>query len=99
VQKSFDVGDNELSAQISFKQTSSQFASFKNGADDFLPSRTTFDVRIRYLFGEDQQLELAAFGKNIFDERFCQTIQPGSFTNQCIVNEPGTYGVKLGMKF
>jgi iron complex outermembrane recepter protein len=88
-----------LSAQVSFKQTSSQFAGFHNTPDEFLPSRTTFDARLRYLFGMDQNFELALFGKNIFDKRFCQTIQPGAFTNQCIVNEPGTYGVKLGIKF
>jgi iron complex outermembrane receptor protein len=99
VQKTFDIGDNQLSAQVSFKQTSSQFAGFHNTVDEFLPSRTTFDARLRYLFGMDQNFELALFGKNIFDKRFCQTIQPGSFTNQCIVNEPGTYGVKLGIKF
>jgi len=51
------------------------------------------------MFGADLNFELALFGKNIFDKRYCQTIQPGAFTNQCIVNEPGTYGVKLGVKF
>ena len=99
VQKTFDIGDNQLSAQVSFKQTSSQFAGFHNTPDEFLPSRTTFDARLRYLFGMDRNFEIAVFGKNVFDKRFCQTIQPGSFTNQCIVNEPGTYGVKLGIKF
>jgi iron complex outermembrane receptor protein len=99
VQKTYDIGDNQLSAQISFKQTSSQFAGFHNTPDEFLPSRTTFDARLRYLFGMDRNFEITVFGKNVFDKRFCQTIQPGSFTNQCIVNEPGTYGVKLGIKF
>ena len=99
VQKTIDIGDNQLSAQVSFKQTSSQFAGFHNTADEFLPSRTTFDARLRYMFGADRNFELALFGKNIFDKRYCQTIQPGAFTNQCIVNEPGTYGVKLGIKF
>jgi iron complex outermembrane receptor protein len=98
VQKTFDIGDNQLSLQASFKHTSSQFAGFHNTADEFLPSRTTVDTRLRYLFGPERHYEIAIFGKNIFDERYCQTIQPGAFTNQCIVNEPATYGIKFGVK-
>jgi hypothetical protein len=99
VQKSLEVGENELSAQISIKQTSSQYAGFHNTADEYLPSRTTLDARIRYLFGQNRKFEVAVFAKNLSDERYCQTIQPGAFTNQCIINEPATYGVKLGGKF
>jgi iron complex outermembrane receptor protein len=98
VQKTFAIGENELSAQVSFKQTSSQFAGFHGTADEFLPNRTTFDARLRYAFGADRNYEVVIFGKNLFDERFCQTIQPGAFTNQCIVNEPATYGIKFGVK-
>jgi iron complex outermembrane receptor protein len=99
VQKTFDIGENQFSVQVNLKHTSSQFAGFHNTTDEFLPKRTTVDARLRYLFGPDRNFEVAVFGKNIFDVRYCQTIQPGAFTNQCIVNEPATYGVKLGAKF
>ena len=48
--------------------------------------------------GDRPRIEVVVFGKNLFDERYCQTIQPGAFTNQCIVNEPATYGIKFGVK-
>lgn len=99
LQKSFELGRNELSFLSNFRYTSEQFAGFHNTPDEFLPSRFTVDVRARYLFGPEREFELALFGRNIFDERFCQTIQPGVFTNQCIINEPAAYGVRFALAF
>jgi iron complex outermembrane receptor protein len=99
VQRTWQVGENALRAQASVRNQSEQFASYTEGVNVFLPERTTYDARFSFLFGPDQSFGLALWGKNLTDERYCLSIQPSAFTNQCIVNEPRTYGVRLGFDF
>ncbi len=100
LRKSWRVTTGELSLQVNAAYTGNQYFEPDNPPQTFEAAHTTVDARLAYAFGRDGVYELAAFGRNIGDARFCVnagTTPVGVAT--CLPNDPQTYGVTITARF
>jgi iron complex outermembrane receptor protein len=100
VQQAFEIGSGELTLQGSVKYFSSYYATVPYVPLDKIPGQTLFDARIAYAFGADRNFSIAAFGRNLSNERYCATTGEIPWgLGQCAPNEPRTYGVQVRASF
>ena len=116
IQKSFDLGAGRLSAQVGFKYFSAYYpvaeyvlpsgypttnpTPVSYAPVDRIDAHTLVDARIGYAFGGKREFEVALWGHNLSDQRFCTTTgQLPWGMSQCAANEPRTYGVQLRAGF
>jgi hypothetical protein len=70
---------------------------------DEYDSRGEVNARASFMYGEDQQYEISAFGNNLTDEKYCIEIQDlrgvsGSF--YCVPNDGlAQYGLQARFRF
>ena len=102
----WSMGGGEFSVQGSFKH----FTPYAYVAENIAvgtysplvlaPATTLVDARAAYRFANWAGLEVAAWGKNLTDERLCTTNGSTPFgSGQCGPNEPQTYGLSVRMDF
>jgi iron complex outermembrane receptor protein len=98
--KTWRLTAGEASLQVGVAYTGDQYFEADNPPQTYEGAHTTFDARAAYRFGDDDAYEIAIFGRNLGDERFCLnsgTIPWGQA--QCSPNEPRVYGVTASARF
>jgi iron complex outermembrane receptor protein len=102
IRKEWSVGAGRLSAQGSAYHIGKQDYDITNLNSAKEDAHSLFDARLAYAFGGERAMELALYGKNLTDERYCVAISDLSGlvgTGQCSVNAPRTYGVAFRASF
>jgi iron complex outermembrane receptor protein len=102
VRKEWSLGTGRLSAQASAYHIGKQDYDITNLNSAKEDAHSFLDARLAYAFGGDRPMELALYGKNLGDERYCVAISDLSGlvgTGQCSVNAPRTYGVAFRASF
>jgi len=100
IQQVIQLGDGELTLQGNVKYSSSYYATVPYIPLDKIAGQTLFDVRIGYEFGPARAFSVAAFGRNLTNERYCATTGEIPWgMGQCAPNEPRTYGVQVRAEF
>lgn len=94
------LGADELSAQTNWRYVDDTYHGVANDPVELIKDNTVFDARLSYVFGEREHMEVALWGTNLGDERFCVSIGtvPAGLA-QCVPNEPRSYGLYGSMKF
>jgi iron complex outermembrane recepter protein len=98
--KSWAIAAGEASFQLSAAYTGEQYFEADNPPQTRESAHTTVDARLGYAFGADNAYEIAVFGRNLGDERFCLnsgTIPWGQA--QCSPNEPRSVGITASVQF
>jgi iron complex outermembrane recepter protein len=104
VQRSFDIGSGELTLQSDFRYQSESFVKYSpQHPIDKYDARFEVNARADYAWGDNRQYDLAAFGNNLFGEKYCAEIQDlrgvsGSY--YCVPNDgQAQWGVQLRVAF
>ena len=102
--RSFAVGNNELSLHADARYQSSSKVKYSPQVPiDEYESRTELNARAAYAFGPSRQYEVALFGNNLTNEKYCVEIQDlrgvsGSF--YCVPNDGEIrYGIQGRVSF
>ena len=67
---------------------------------DRIAAHTLADARVAFAFGPKYVYEVALWGHNLSDQRYCTTTGELPWgMNQCAPNEPRTYGVQVRAGF
>ena len=94
------VGDGTGSLQVSFNHQGSHFFDLQNTNEE--GSYTLFDARAGYAFGDNDDYEVYAFGKNLTDENYrvySFNFEDAAGFQQEFFGRPREYGVGLIAKF
>jgi outer membrane receptor protein involved in Fe transport len=100
VRKAWSLGAGELSAQTNWRYVDDTYHGVANDPVELIKDNTVVDARLSYVFGEREHMEVALWGTNLGDERFCVSIGtvPAGLA-QCVPNEPRSYGLYGSIKF
>lgn len=94
------IGNGFGSIQLSFSHQGSHFFDLQNTNEE--DAYTLFDGRVGYAFGEDENLELYLFGKNLTDEEYrvySFNFDGAAGFQQEFYGRPREYGIGLVGRF
>ena len=100
LRNSWRIKTGELSAQLAATYSGNQYFEPDGPPQTFQAAHTTVDSTLTYNFGARVVYELAIFGRNISNARFCTnggTTPVGVAT--CLPNDPRTYGLTISLRF
>lgn len=95
-----DLGDGVGSIQVSFNHQGEHFFDLQNTNQE--DAYTLFDGRVGYAFGDNEGLEIYAFGKNLFDTEYrvySFNFDGAAGFQQEFFGRPREYGIGLIGKF
>lgn len=94
---SVEIGGGELTAMASYRWRDEVYTLAGNEPESLLDSISNLDATISYSWGEDGRYRVAAFGRNITDQREAQFAEIGGLVGWYTWNRPATYGVEFAI--
>ncbi len=104
VERTFSLAASSVVLRVDYRYQSSSKVKYSPQVPiDEYDSRSEVNARASFIYGEDDQYEISAFGNNLTDEKYCVEIQDlrgvsGSF--YCVPNDGmAQYGLQARFRF